>query len=217
MLPLLSAQHEQARDALPARVYDYYASGSGQQVSAGEAAAAWSGHRFRPRVLQDVSRLDLSVDLLGTGFANPVGVAPTAYQGLAHPEAERASAAAARAAGSLFVLSTRSTLPIEDVAAVAGAWWFQVYVMRDRGLTAALVQRAATAGARALVLTGDTPLVGLKAALGAGPIMVSDNDFGVNVARHLAAGVDVRAAAVQDPSVTTDVIGWLASTSGRGS
>jgi hypothetical protein len=69
-------------------------------------------------------------------------------------------------AGALYVLSTRSTRTIEDVAEVLaaerGAWWFQVYIMRDRDLTARLVQRAAAAGAAALVLTADTPVTGRR-------------------------------------------------------
>lgn len=149
MLPLLARQHTAAQAHLPHPVYDYYASGSSEQLTAGAAEHAWSAHRLRPRVLRDVSRLDLSVDLLGTTFADPVGIAPTAFQRLAHEAGERATAAAARAAGSLFVLSTRSSLAVEDVAELAGPWWFRVYVMRDRDLTAALVQRAAAAGARA--------------------------------------------------------------------
>ena len=213
VLPLLARHHEAARSSLPAKVYDYYASGSGQQLSVGEASESWSRYRLRPRVLRDVARPDLSVELLGDAFASPVGFAPSAFQRLAHDDAERASAAAARSAGALFVLSTRSSLLIEDVAAVAGPWWFQVYVMKDRALTKAVVQRAAAAGARALVLTGDTPLVGRKYAVGAERIALPDDHFAVNLARHLGHGEDARAAAAQDPSVTLEAIGWLADAS----
>jgi 4-hydroxymandelate oxidase len=67
-----------------------------------------------------------------------------------------------------MVVSTRSSRPLEEVP--AGPWWLQVYVVRDRGLTRALVQRAAAAGATALVLTGDTPYLGQRAALGRAPL-----------------------------------------------
>ena len=83
--------------------------------------------------------MDTGIRLLGTAFATPLCVAPTGYQRLAHPDGELATAAGAARAGALFVLSTRSTCRIEDVAeAVArhrGTWWFQVYLMRDRVLT----------------------------------------------------------------------------------
>src|SRR5690348_9909144 len=122
-----------------------------------------------PRVLRDVSTIDTSVRLPGlpeTGAATPIAVAPTGFQGLAHSEGELATARGAARAGALMVLSTRSSVKIEEVAeAVAsegGAWWFQVYLMQDRGLTERLVERALAAGARALVLTGDTPVVGRK-------------------------------------------------------
>jgi 4-hydroxymandelate oxidase len=131
--------------------------------------SAWQQHWLMPRVLRDVSTIDTSVRLPGlpeTAAATPIAVAPTGFQGLAHAEGEIATARGAARAGALMVLSTRSSMKIEDVAAAVagegGAWWFQVYVMRDRTLTARLVERAVAAGARALVLTGDTPVVGRK-------------------------------------------------------
>ena len=99
-------------------------------------------------------------------MATPVGVAPTGFARLAHPDGELALAAGAARAGALYILSARSSSRIEDVGEVAsqggGSWWFQVYVLRDRGLTARIVRRAAAAGAAALVLTADTPVVGRK-------------------------------------------------------
>ncbi|MCW2667485.1 MAG: L-lactate dehydrogenase, partial [Frankiales bacterium] len=110
-------------------------------------------------MLRDVGAVSSAVELLGSSLDSPVGVAPVAMQALAHPDGELATARAAREAGSLLVLSTRSTVPLEQVAAVAGPWWFQVYAMRERRLSLALATRAADAGATALVLTGDTPYV----------------------------------------------------------
>ncbi len=114
-------------------------------------------------------------------------------------------------------MSTRASRPLEDVAAaVGGPWWFQVYVMRDRELTAALVRRAAAAGARALVVTGDTPLVGAKRRVGGTRIAVPDDSFLVNLERHLGGttGAAARASAEQDPSITMDVVRWLHEVSG---
>ncbi len=160
---------ERARRLLTPDVYDYYAGGSGSEQTLRASVSAWQRHWLMPRVLRDVSTIDTSVRLPGlpeTAPATPIAVAPTGFQGLAHSEGEVATARGAARAGALMVLSTRSSMKIEDVAeAVAGdggAWWFQVYVMRDRTLTARLVERAVAAGARALVLTGDTPVVGRK-------------------------------------------------------
>jgi 4-hydroxymandelate oxidase len=127
---------------------------------------SWRRTWLAPRALHDVSAVRTSTDLLGSQVPTPVCVAPTAYHCLAHPDGELATAAGAARAGALFVLSTRSTRRIEDVAQViaaeGGSWWFQVYIMRDRDLTASLARRAVAAGAAALVLTGDTPVVGRK-------------------------------------------------------
>jgi 4-hydroxymandelate oxidase len=114
-----------------------------------------------PRVLRDVSSVTTRTRLLAATVATPVAVAPTSFHTLAHPDGELATAAGAARAGALYVLPTRSTCRIEDIAAVTaaaadGTWWFQVYVMRDRDLTAGLARRAAAAGPAALVRTADS-------------------------------------------------------------
>ena len=138
----------------------------------------------------------------------PVAVAPTGFQGLAHADGELATARGAAEAGALMVLSSRSTRRIEDVGAVVasagGAWWFQVYVMRDRDLTARLVSRAVAAGARALVLTADTPVVGRKRR-DRGEPAVSDADFLVNLGPLADLGQAEQAA-----DLSFADIGWLA-------
>ncbi len=175
---------------------------------------AWRRVRFLPRVLRDVSAVRTSVRLeapLDLELGTPIAVAPTAFHRLAHPEGEAATAAGAARAGALFVLSTRSSRRIEDVAAaVAGAgghWWFQVYMMRERELTAGLVRRAAAAGAQALVLTGDTPVVGRQVLVPGGGV-ISEADFTVNLGR-----LDDVSRALFVPASLAD-IGWLAETGG---
>jgi 4-hydroxymandelate oxidase len=199
---------EAARGVLNPAVFDFYAGGSGDEATAGAAAEAWRRIWLRPHVLRDVSRVDTRVRVLGRELATPVGVAPVGYQSLAHPGGEPATAGGARRAGALLTLSSRSSARIEAVAAEAGPWWFQVYVLRDRGLTRELVRRAAAAGADALVLTGDTPYLGRRRR-DRDPALVPDDVFGVN----LGAGVD-RALAEQAADVTYDDIAWLAGLSG---
>ena len=158
MHPVLATQHDRALTVLPADVHHYYAGGAGEQVCVAEAEQAWRALRLRPRVLRDVSAVNTATTLLGVPLATPVLVGPTAAHGLAHPDAEHATALGAAAAGSLLVLSTRSSRRLEEVP--VGPWWFQAYVMRDRGRTLELVRRAAAAGAGAVVLTGDVPWLG---------------------------------------------------------
>lgn len=206
MHTLLEQQRAAAEARLPAAVRDYYATGSGDQTAAREAETAWQQARIRPRVLRDVGAVDTSLTLLGTALRTPVLVAPTALHGLAHPDGEAATARGTADAGSLLVLSTRASRRLEEVP--CGPWWFQAYVMRDRGLTHALVQRAAAAGATAVMLTGDTPYLGTRpgtgrTALAADPL--------VNLAEHL---VGDESSTEQDPSATLDVIGEIAAAAG---
>jgi 4-hydroxymandelate oxidase len=205
----------QARRLLTPEVYDYYAGGSGRERTLRASTHAWQQHWLLPRVLRDVSAVDTSVRMPGvpeTVARTPVAVAPTGFQGLAHPEGEVATARGAAQAGALMVLSTRSSMTIEKVAeavaAEGGAWWFQVYVMRDRSLTARLVERAVAAGARALMLTADTPVVGRKRRDRTEGV-VSDAQFLANI----GPAADLSAAG-QATDLTFADIGWLAQVGG---
>jgi 4-hydroxymandelate oxidase len=152
-----------ARERLSEQAYAYYAGGAGDEVTLRENAAAFSRVALRPRVMRDVSRCDLSTAVLGERLDLPVLVAPMAFQRLAHPEGELATARAARAAGSLMVLSTLATAGVEEVCAAApGPLWFQLYMYKDRGATRALVERVERAGCTALVLTADSPFLGRR-------------------------------------------------------
>lgn len=212
---LLAEQEDAARAALSPEVFDYYDAGSGTETTRHEAVRAWSDVRWLPRVLRDVSAVDLRTTVLGTELSSPVVVAPMALQGLAHPDGEVATARATAAGGHLMTLSTRASAVFEDVATtVAGPWWFQVYVTRDRQVTEQLAARASAAGATALVLTGDTPYVGRKSRVGGVRIPLPVDQYQVNLGRHLAPGSDPAAGLEQDPATTDEVIGQLREWSG---
>ncbi|HEY8040770.1 MAG TPA: alpha-hydroxy acid oxidase [Polyangiaceae bacterium] len=152
-----------ARERLSALAYDYFASGALDEHTLRENVAAWSRVALHYRVLVDVSARDASTTVLGQPVSMPVLVAPTAFHRLACEEGELATARAASRAGTVMVLSSLSNTGVEQVcAAASGPVWFQLYVYRDRGATAALVARAEAAGARALVLTVDAPLLGRR-------------------------------------------------------
>ena len=153
-----------ARATLDPAAYDYIAGGAWDEVTLADNEAAWSRRRFRPRVLVDVADVDASTTLLGSPVAMPVALAPMATHGLAHPDAELASAQAAAAAGVPFTLSTMASRSIEEVALAApnGVHWFQLYAQREERRSRALVERAAEAGYRAIVLTVDLPVLGYR-------------------------------------------------------
>jgi 4-hydroxymandelate oxidase len=144
--------------------WDYIDGGSWDEVSRSLNEYAWQQYRFRPRVLVDVSRIDASTTFLGRPAAMPVAIAPMAAHGLAHPDAEVATARAAAAAAIPFIPSTMSTASMEEIAAAAsgGTRFFQLYAQVDPGRTRSLVERAAAAGYEAIVLTVDLPVLGYR-------------------------------------------------------
>jgi len=197
---------------LPAPVIEYFDQGAGDSVSTARAQAAWDRIALRPHTLRDVSRVSTATSVLGQQVAAPVLVAPTAMQRAAHPDGETATARAVAAAGSLMTVSTNAGRTFEEIGAAGAPWWLQVYVLRDRGLTAAMLQRARAAGASALVLTVDTPVVGRKYNAGPSVWDVVPGDFMlVNV-----PGQETLPAEAIDKAddLTPDIIGWLRECSG---
>ena len=152
-----------ASAALPPMVYDYYAGGAHDEITLRENVDAFRRLRLRYRVLRDVAERSLETEVLGERVSMPVLIAPTAFHQLATQEGEVATARAAARAGTVMTLSTLSTRAIEDVGAAArGRLWFQLYVYRDREATRELVARAEAAGARALLLTVDAQVWGVR-------------------------------------------------------
>ncbi|NET07602.1 MAG: alpha-hydroxy-acid oxidizing protein [Symploca sp. SIO2B6] len=156
---------------------DYYTSGAGDEVTLRDNRTALEHFKFLPRMLVDVSGRDLSTQILGQSLSMPILIAPMAFQCLAHPEGEVATAKAAAQLGTAMVLSTMSTKSLEEVALaskhcqqgskgekslVPNPLWFQLYVHRDRNLTRTLVERAEAAGFTALCLTVDAPVLGRR-------------------------------------------------------
>jgi 4-hydroxymandelate oxidase len=153
---------EHARARLSKMAYDYYAGAAADRLTVERNASAYRDIELHYRVLVDVSACDLSTTVLGQRVSMPVLIAPTAFHRLAHGEGEIATAKAAAASDTIMIQSTLSTSRVEDVAAVGGPLWFQLYVYRDRGATEALVRRVESAGCRALVVTVDAPRLGRR-------------------------------------------------------
>ncbi|MBX2803406.1 MAG: alpha-hydroxy-acid oxidizing protein [Myxococcales bacterium] len=163
--PLNVADFERlALSTLPVMVADYYRGGSGDEQTLRDNLSAWSRWHLRHRVLVDVDAADPSTTLQGAEVASPLVVAPTAFHGLAHADAERATALGAKQAGAAMCLSTLSNTPVEEVVAAAAPSpvWFQLYVYRDRGATRAIVERAQAAGCRGLLVTVDAAVLGTR-------------------------------------------------------
>lgn len=154
-----------ARERLPKDVYDYFAGGAGDEWTLAENRRAFDRWVIRPRMLRGIADdgFDLSIEILGTTVAFPVLVAPCAYQRMAHPEGEAATARAAARAGTIMVVSTTTEAFLEEVAAASeGPKWWQLYIFSDRGYSAEVLHRVRAAGFGAIVLTVDFQANGLR-------------------------------------------------------
>ena len=151
-----------AQAQLTPMAYDYIAGGADDEWTLAENTRAFRRWQLVPRMLVDASAASTTTTVLGTPVSLPVLVAPMAFHGLCHPDGELATARGVKAAGTVMIASTVANRSLEEIAAEEVARWFQLYVFKDRGVTTAMIERAAAAGYTALCLTVDTPLVGRR-------------------------------------------------------
>jgi isopentenyl diphosphate isomerase/L-lactate dehydrogenase-like FMN-dependent dehydrogenase len=199
-----------AEEKLDPAAYGYFAGGAGDEVTLRENVEAYGRLSLRPRVLADVSGVSTAATVLGHEVSMPILVAPVAFQRLAHPDGEVATAAAAARAGTIFCLSTVATAGPTDIT--DGVRWFQVYVFKDRGFTQTLIQGATEAGFSAILLTADTPHLGRRER---------DHRTGFKIPAELVpslAGHDLLTPEQTFASMADDLswrdVEWLASISG---
>jgi 4-hydroxymandelate oxidase len=208
-----------ARSVADPAAWEYLARGSGADTTAHANLAAWSHWVLLPHVLRDVSTVDLSTTVLGTRVTWPILVAPTAMHRFFAVDGELATARAAAGVGTVYVVSMAATHSVEDVAAVApdGARWAQMYMLRDRGRTRALAERAAAAGYGAIVASVDGAAVGRGiASASAGRLVAPEWMRYPNLAAADAAdSSDIMGLVTDfDPSITFDDLASFGEWSG---
>jgi 4-hydroxymandelate oxidase len=224
-LVCLSDFEESAKTKLPHMTWEFFNGAVADEITMRWNKEAYQRIRLKPRILVDVSKLDTRVTLFGQEHPFPIILAPTAYHKLANPEGEVATARGAGAAGATMVVSTVATTSVEDIAAAAKApLWFQLYYQPDRGFTRDLVQRAESAGCRAICLTVDTPVVGARNREARAGFKLPENlslpnlsglkvngvDMMKNAGGHGAAAGSIYSA-VMDAGMTWPDIDWLLS------
>jgi 4-hydroxymandelate oxidase len=205
-----------ATAALDPVVADYINRGSGPGVTKQSNLAAWARLALRPHVLRDVSSVDTTARVIDTGVVSPVLVAPTAMQRLVDDDGERATARAAARVGTVMVVSMVASCSLEDVAAAAprAPRWAQMYLLRDRGRTRALAERARDAGYQAIVASVDGAAVPYGDHQGATPTRA---DLRLPNLTGAAPGHDdelLAAMADFDPGVTVDDLARFGEWSG---
>ncbi len=152
-----------AKRRVPRMFYDYADSGSWTESTYRDNESAFGRYRLRQRVAVDIEKRSVRSTMVGEDVAMPVALAPTGLTGMQHADGEILAARAAEKFGVPFTLSTMSICSIEDVAAhTTKPFWFQLYVMRDRGFMERLVERAKAAKCSALVLTLDLQVLGQR-------------------------------------------------------
>jgi 4-hydroxymandelate oxidase len=215
----LSDYETQARKILDNPVLDYFDGGANDEVTLRENQSAFGRIPLHYRVLRGTDRRDMHARVLGHELRMPIIAAPVALLGMAHPDGDAAAARAATAAGSIFVLSTLSTTPVEQVVdAARGPVWFQLYVYKDRAASEALVQRVEAAGCSAIELTVDAPMLGLRERDVRNAFGLPDGLWAPNLTAdsrrpEARPGSEIAAAfaAMMDPGLTWDEVAWLRS------
>ncbi|HEX9760318.1 MAG TPA: alpha-hydroxy acid oxidase, partial [Candidatus Acidoferrales bacterium] len=210
-----------ARQRLSQMVTDYIGGGAGDEITLRRNRTEFDRILLKPRALVDVSKLDTSVEVFGQKLDFPVLLAPTAYHKLVHPEGEAATAVGAGAAGATMVISSFATTSLEDVArAATRPLWFQLYIQPDRAFTRDLVQRAESAGCRALCVTVDTPVLGTRdyekrSRFNLPPGVERENlkGLGRNAQRTSHLNESEIYSDILDASLTWDIVAWIRSIS----
>ena len=186
---------DKARRRIPRAIFDYADGGAYNELTLAANRRDLDAIRLRQRVMIDASKRATATTIVGQSSTLPLAIAPTGLTGLFHANGEIHGARAAEAMGIPFCLSTMSICSIEDVrGAVEKPFWFQLYVMRDRGFTRALIERAQAAECSALVVTLDLQVQGqrhrdIKNGLAIPPRLTLKNALDIATKPAWAAGV----------------------------
>ncbi|KAH0784794.1 hypothetical protein KY290_004392 [Solanum tuberosum] len=196
---------ELARKVLPKIYYDFFSGGAEDQYTLKENIEAFRRITIRPRILVDVSKIDMSTIILGHRTSAPIIVAPTSSHQLAHPEGEVATARGAAACNVIMGVAFTSTCTMEEVASSCKAVRFIQTFAFKREITANMVQRAERNGFRAIILTADTPRLGRKEAdiknkMIAPPFKNFEGLISTEAVSDKGSNVEAYAAETLDPS-----------------
>src|SRR5215218_9247581 len=211
-----------ARDLLSPMALGYVSGGSCDEVTLRANRAAFDRWRLLPRVMRGLREASTATTVLGQEVALPVLIAPSGLHRLAHDDGELATIRGSHRAGTIYTMSTASTVPMDIISQEGAPWWFQLYLFSDRGISRDLVEQAAAAGASALVVTVDVPLLGRREADERNRFSLPDGLVMANLQtpKHMlipatdgGSGLATYIGAVWETALTWDDLDWLASLS----
>ncbi|XP_076881190.1 peroxisomal (S)-2-hydroxyacid oxidase GLO4-like [Bidens hawaiensis] len=208
---------ELAKQALPKMYYDFFAGGAEDEHTLRQNVEAFKRITLRPRILVDVSKIDMSTTILGYKTSAPIMIAPTSMHKLAHPGGEILTAKAAAACDVIMGLSFSATCTIEEVASSCNAVrFFQLYVHKRRDISALMVKRAETNGFKAILLTVDSPKLGrreadIKNKMIAPQLKNFEGLMSTEVHDSKGSNLEAFASSSLDPSLSWKDIAWLKS------
>jgi len=154
---------KKAEGLMSKMAYEYVASGAADENTLKWNREALDRIKMQTHVLNDVSKIDTKVSVLGQDLAYPILIAPSAFHKIMHPEGEMATARGAGMASTTYVVSSFTTTPIEEIAKVATQpLWFQLYLVHDKSFVKDLIQKVEAQGIKALCVTVDTPVTGAR-------------------------------------------------------
>lgn len=218
-----------AEKKLPRRLFDYYDGGAYDEITLRRNEESFKQIRLKQRVMRDVSSINTGTEVFGASYAMPVALAPIGMSGMAARRGEAQAKRAADAANIPFCLSTVSICSVEEIASVSEKpFWFQLYMLKDRGVVSEMLERVRAAGVDVLVFTVDlavlgarrrdirngmTPLAGPWATLRAGALSYAMHpqwtfDVGVSGKPHTFGNLE---SYVPKASTPNDFQGWVAS------
>lgn len=187
----------------------YLCGGAGDEITLRANCEEWQRIRLKPRILVDVSQVDIKTDLLGQPLDMPILLAPAAFHRLWHKDGELATVEGASRAGVTMVMSTYATESAENLCRAASRpVWFQLYTQPDRGLTAAIVAQAEAAGCKALAVTVDTPVLGVRNREARSEFGLPPN---VQLPNLPSVGGSLSGFRLTNPNLTWNDIEWLCS------
>ena len=205
---------------LPKAIEGYYSSGARDEVSLKRNRSVFNDYELLPKILRDVSKIDLNTSVLGIDIDAPIMLAPVAMQQMAHEEGEAGTALAAKKFNTIMTHSTISNKSINEIGPLHEKLFFQLYFSKDRDFTAEMLKNCKSLGYKAIVFTVDAPRLGTRERdernsfkmpehLKLGNFVGTKFEHFDEIEEYEGSSMNAHSDHLFDPSLTFDIIPWI--------